>query len=186
MERTLGIIQTFSKIGKILSKIAYICCLVGGICCIVGVCSLVIGSDDVIKLGGVTIHGLVEKSANMKMGTIYAAVISGAIGCAGGFVLAMLCGKYFKHELEAGTPFTMGGAKELRRLGIFWICVPVVTRTAMEIVYVILEHFMKVSSKAEVMGDVSGIGIGITLIVVSYLCQYGAERFGDCTFLEKE
>lgn len=176
MEKTLSTIQTFSKIGKVLSKIAYICCLVGGICCIVGLCSLAIGSGEAFKLGGVTIHGLVEKSANMKMGTIYAAVINGAIGCAGGFILALFCGKYFKHELEAGTPFNMEGAKELRRLGIFWICVPIVTRTTMEIAFVILEQFMKVSSKAEVMGEVSGIGIGITLIVVSFLCQYGAER----------
>lgn len=176
MEKTLGTIQTFSKIGKVLSKIAYICCLVGGICCVIGLCSLVVGSGDVLKVGGVTIHGLIEKSADMKMGTIYAAVVNGAIGCAGGFVIALLCGKYFQHELEAGTPFTMEGAKELRRLGIFWICVPIITRTVMEIAYAVLAHIMEVSSKVDLMGDVSGVGIGITLIVVSFLCQYGAEK----------
>lgn len=170
MKKTLRTIQTFSKIGKILSKIAFICCIVGGIGCIVGLCSLAIGSGDVVKLGGVTIHGLIEKSADMKMGTIYVAVANGAIGCVGGGILAKLFGNYFKHELEAGTPFVMEGAKELRRLGIFWICVPIIGRTIMEIVYAILTRTMEVSSKVDLMGDISGVGIGITLIVVSFLC----------------
>ncbi|SFQ49746.1 hypothetical protein SAMN02910358_02475 [Lachnospiraceae bacterium XBB1006] len=175
MEKTLGIIQTFSKIGKILSRIAYICFLVGGIACLISLCSLEFGNGEAFKLGGVAIHGFIEEREDMQMAAIYPAVINGAIGCAGGYILARLFAKYFKHELEAGTPFTMEGAKELRRLGIFFICVPIIARAVMEIVFAILTRTLDVSEKLDVMEDVSGVGIGITLIAVSFLCQYGAE-----------
>ena len=70
---TLKTIQTLSKIGKILSKIVYICCVVGFCGCIVGIISLGLGGE-VFKLGGVTVHSIIESHSHMNMPTLYTAM----------------------------------------------------------------------------------------------------------------
>ena len=47
-----------------------------------------------------------------------AGVCGWLIVCAGQAVLAKFAETYFKNKLQAGTPFTFGGAKELLRLGV--------------------------------------------------------------------
>lgn len=54
-------IQKLSKIGKVLSKIAFIIFVIGVCGCIVGLLSLRFGNGRLIKLGGVTLHGLIDK-----------------------------------------------------------------------------------------------------------------------------
>ena len=56
---TLKVIQSLSKIGKILSRIVFVCCIVGFCGCIVGIISLSLGAET-FKLGGVTIHSMIE------------------------------------------------------------------------------------------------------------------------------
>ena len=99
----------------------------------------------------------------------------GLILCAGEAVLAKFAECYFKHELADGTPFNLSGAKELKRLGILTICIPVGTQIAAEIVYVVMNQIFQ--DAAPLRLDQSGsIGIGITFIIVSLICQYGAEK----------
>ena len=112
----LKTIQTLSKIGRILSKIVYICCVVGFCGCIVGIISLGLGGE-VFKLGGVTIHSIIESHSHTSMPTLYTAMAFGLVLCAAEAVLSKFSEIYFKNELADGTPFTMRGAKELMRLG---------------------------------------------------------------------
>lgn len=83
--------------------------------------------------------------------------------------------KYFAHELTAGTPFTQNGAKELLRLGILTICIPLGCLILAQIVSGILAGFLNCDDllKIENGGSVS---LGIMFIVMSLLCKYGAER----------
>lgn len=60
--------------------------------------------------------------------------------CAGEAVLAKFAEHYFKRELVDGTPFDLGGAKELRRLGILAICIPIGTQMLAEIIYAVMEQ----------------------------------------------
>ena len=60
--KSLKAIQVLSKIGMILSKIVFICCCVGFGCCIISVPFLA-GSAEILKFGGFTLHGLIEKEA---------------------------------------------------------------------------------------------------------------------------
>ena len=55
--KSLNTIQTLSKIGRILSRVAFILAVVGFCGCIAGVLSLSLGAGNLIKLGGVTLHG---------------------------------------------------------------------------------------------------------------------------------
>lgn len=170
---TLKTIQTLSKIGKIISKIIFIFCLIGGISCIVGIISLAVIPDG-FKLGGVAIHSMIEKNAEISMGTCYTAMAVGIVLCAGEAVLCKLAEKYFKNELAAGTPFTFDGAKELMWLGICTICIPIGTAVISGIIYGIMSSiFSGVADYS--FSNATSVGLGVMFIVMSLLCRYGAE-----------
>ena len=57
--KSLDTIQKMSKIGKFLSKIAFIFSVIGFCGCIAGLLSLSFGNGSLIKIGGVTLHGLI-------------------------------------------------------------------------------------------------------------------------------
>ena len=171
--KTLKTIQTLSKIGKIISKIIFIFCLIAGIGCFVGIISLAVIPDG-FKLGGVTIHSMIEKNAEISIGTCYAAMAVCIVLCAGEAVLCKLAEKYFKNELAAGTPFTFDGAKELMLLGICTICIPIGTAVISGIVYGIMSSiFSGVADYS--FSNATSVGLGVMFIVMSLLCRYGAE-----------
>ena len=68
---TLKTIQTLAKIGKVFSKIIFVCC-------IVGIVSLALGAET-FKLGGVTIHSMIENEAGMRLPTLYASMAVGLL-----------------------------------------------------------------------------------------------------------
>lgn len=172
--KTLGAIQTLSKVGKIISKIIFILCVVGFCACLFGIVGLAVGLDG-IKLGELTIHGIVEKEAGMSMASVYAAMSVGALLCAAEAVLCKFAETYFKHELSDGTPFTFCGAKELLRLGILTVAIPVAAGIVCSIGVAVLSVFHPETGELS-FGEFSSVGIGIMMIVMSLLCRCGAEQ----------
>ncbi len=170
---TLKTIQTLSKIGKILSKIVYICGVVGFCGCIVGIISLGVGSE-VFKLGGVTIHSIIESHSHMSMPTLYTAMAVSMVLCAAEAVLSKFAEVYFKNELKDGTPFTMRGAKELMRLGILTITIPLGMVIVCSIGVAIADNFFP---EIETLSydEYASVGLGVMMIVSSLFCRYGAE-----------
>ena len=171
--KTLTILQTLSKIGKILSTIVFVFCIVGGALCIAGILGLAIIPEGV-KIGGVTIRGLIENNSGYSIGTIYALMSSGIIFCAGEAVLAKFAQRYFENELKAGTPFTFDGAKELIRLGVLAICIPAGTAILASIVYGVFKLLAKDVAAFDLHDSVS-IGMGLMMIIGGLLCRHGAE-----------
>ena len=106
MKSSLQTIQTLAKIAKVLCKIAFVFCIVGAVGCLLGICSLALGITGALKIGGVTIHGLIEQNAGVTLGTMYASMAAGLILCTAEAFLAEIAGNYFRHVLEVGTPFT--------------------------------------------------------------------------------
>ena len=173
--KTLQNIQTLSKVGKILCKIVFIFCLVGGIGCAVGIVSLALLPDQ-LQIGGVTIHNMVEKNAEVSLGTCYAAMAAGIVLCTGEAVLCKIAGRYFKNELAAGTPFTFDGAREMIRLGICTICIPIGTQIIASIVHAVFRVTMADVQPIELSAFSSGsISLGFMFIVSALLCRHGAE-----------
>lgn len=180
MCKTLKTIQTLGKIGKILSKIAFVFALVGACACAVGLICLPFGSGEILKIGGVTLYGLMDVEPG-EGAAIAAAALSGwLIVCAGEAVLAKFAQLYFENELDAGTPFTLAGAKELLRLGILTIAIPLGSAVVAEIVQGIVAGVLDVTaSRADISFDNGGsVTLGVMFLVMSLLCRYGAELSG--------
>ena len=177
--KTLSTIQLFSKVGRILCKIVFILSLVGGIGCAVGILSLAVIPEG-FQVGGVTIKGLIEENANTSVASLYASMISGMILCAGEAVLSRFAEAFFANELKAGTPFTQAGAKEMIRLGILTICIPVAANVLSAIAISIVKLIAHESFSARFDIFTSGsVGLGLTFIISSLLCRYGAELEAD-------
>lgn len=170
---TLKALQTLAKIGKILSTIVFIISIVGASFCLLGILCLAIIPDG-FTIGGTTVHGLIEQKADWSLPTCYLALVQGVLLCAGEAVLAKFAERYFKRELDAGTPFTLDGSKELMRLGILAICIPIGTSILAAIVYGIFRAVTKDVTDPDIDNSTSII-LGVMLIVGSLLCRHGAE-----------
>ena len=176
--KSLNTIQKLSKIGKVLSKIAFIFSVIGFCGCIAGLLSLSFGNGSLIKIGGVTLHGLISEEYGYNIKIISAALSGWMIVCVGEAVLSKFAEVYFKNELKAETPFTLAGAKELLRLGILMLTIPIGCAIVRKIVTGIVGSFIHVSKNvaAELYFDnESSVVLGIMFILGSLLCRYGAE-----------
>lgn len=169
---TLKTIQKLSKIGKVLSKIMFIFCIVEFCGCIVGILSMVLGAAT-LKFGGVTLESILNTEAEVTVGTVYAAMAVGTILCAGEAVLAKFAEHYFKRELADGTPFSIDGAKEMQRLGILTICIPIGTQIVAEIVHAVMEQIMKDIEPLQ-LSNSGSVALGVMFLVMSLICKYGA------------
>ena len=175
--KELNTIQTLSKIGKILSKIVFVCCVVGFCLCAVGAVGAAVGFDA-IKLGNVTIQGLVQSDVALSKAALLAVTVAGAIICAAEAVLAKFTVHYFDRELNDGTPFTRGGAKELQRLGILTICIPLGAQILAQIVCGVLAEALP-NAAAPDLEYAGSVGLGIMMLVMAQVCKYGAALAED-------
>lgn len=176
--KTLKTIQALSRLGRVLSSIAFICSLVGGCICIVGLITLPLGSGEIFKLGGVTIYGLLKTDPGVGDKLVSAALNAWLVVCAGEAVLAKFAELYFKNELAAGTPFSAGGVRELKRLGILTIAISCGCAILADIVQAVAAGFMNVCADGatDVFFDIDGAAaLGIMFIIMSLLCRHGAE-----------
>ena len=177
--KTLETIQRFSRLGRTLSKTAFVLAVIGFCGCILGIFSLALGSDGAIHWGGVTIHGIL--TGVEELGSVRAALAGWLILCAGEAVLAKFAERYFRNELTAGTPFTLAGAGELRRLGILSLVLPAGCAAAACMVEGIVAGFS--GGGQEITGDLwqdggAGIALGVMFLALSLLCRHGAEQAG--------
>ncbi len=171
--KTLKTIQVLSKIGRILSKTAFVCCIVGFCGCVVGIISLAAGFEAV-KIGGVTIKSILQNEAGLSTGTLYASMAAGMVLSAGEAVVAWFAERYFERELGDGTPFDLGGAKQMLNLGIIVICVSVGAQMFAGIVYAIFRATMEGVGEYS-FGEFGSAAIGVMFILTSLICRYGAE-----------
>lgn len=93
------------------------------------------------------------------------------IFCARGeLIVAKLSETYFRHELEAGTPFPHDGALELRMLGVHTIWIPIVAMVCARVAQTILAKTMGSVQSVSLSNGGSAVA-GVVAIVVSILCE---------------
>lgn len=182
--KKLQTIQTLCRVASIMSKIAFIVALASACICAVGLICLPLGSGEVFKLGGVSIYALLKLGSEEAIGLAAAALAGWLVVCIGEAVLARFAERYFKNELQAGTPFTAAGAREMKRLGILTIALPCGCSLLATIIYSIAAEFAQVASKDVSFSSEGSVALGIMFIVMSLICEYGAEckenRENDC------
>ena len=171
---SLKTIQTLSKIGKVLSKIAFIFSVIGFFSGAAGLISLAFGKDALAVIGNMKIHGTILSDMGVNAANFAAALSGWMIVCAGEAVVAKFAEIYFKNELQAETPFTLGGAKELQRLGILVIAVSVLCNAAGVLIEGVISGFTNVENTVE-FNVYSNVALGVVFIIVSLLCRCGAE-----------
>ena len=181
---SLKTIQVLYKMGKIFSKIIFVFCIVGFCFCVAGILSLACGLET-IKLGNVTLKGLIQTEAGLSMAGMYTSMIAAMILCAGEAVLSKFAEHYFTQELICKTPFETEGAKELMRLGILTICIPLGTQMVAEIFQAVMEQGFE--GVAALKLDNSGsVALGVMFILMSLLCRYGAQIREESEIIKHE
>ena len=86
--------------------------------------------------------------------------------------LFLLAFRYCKQEQMDCTPFSQGGAEQIKRLGIRTIVLPLV---AAILVATVCEIFGLPQNAGGDWGNLSGVSMGIVLILASLVFRYGAE-----------
>lgn len=180
--KTLSDIQKLSKLGKVLSSIAFTVSVIGLCGCIAGLMSLRFGNGWVMKLGGVTLHGLISAEEGYHIKSVTARLWGWLIACTGEVVLADFARSYFKNELKAGTPFTLAGAGELLRLGILTVAVPA-SCTVIGGIAGLATVRLSVPKAAVLrealrlpFGIEGSLVLGVMFLLGSLLCRYGAQQ----------
>lgn len=174
MKNPLKTIQVLAKVGKIISMIAFVCSIVGAVLCVAGITSLAVGAEGALRLGGVNIYGIIERNADMSIGSMYASMAAGVYSCAAGAVLAGFAKRYFRREMDAGTPFTNAGADEIFRLGILTIVLPLASQLLSEITNGVLSEVMDGAGKLP-FDNGGAVGMGIVFLVMSVIFRYGTQ-----------
>jgi len=174
MKSSLHTLQVLAKIGKILSKIVEILCIIGAVFCLAGSVALVTGVATMDLFTDYGISFFTKGAAGQTVSNAYAAMVCGFISCTGQAVLAGFAAKYFRHELDAGTPFTFMGAKEMKALGIITIVIPIAVSILSSVICGMLTMIMGDFGKLNITGEVS-IGLGVMFLVLSAVFRYGAE-----------
>ena len=156
--RSLKTIQKLSSLGSILSKIAFILSVVGFCGCIAG---------------------LIANEYGRAAESVAAALCGWVFVCTGKAVLAKFAECYFKNELRAETPFTLAGAKELQRLGILALAIPLGSSLLGSIAEGLAAGFLNTETATAMdlyFDNEASLVLGLMFLLGSLLCRYGAEQ----------
>lgn len=162
-------IQKVSNVFRVLTKIAMIISIVGGCIALVAApCAMVWKAGG--QVIGLDYDVLFDLTKEFKWDDV---IVRCFVGATFAFADAILFGTayaYFNRELEDGTPFTEGGSKLLKKLGIKMIVVPIVALVIAEVICVCYGVDMP-----DTWGNEIPVSFGLMLILISMIFRYGAE-----------
>ena len=168
MMEQLQKIQKTVHVFEILTKIAYIFAIVGAILCAVGaLCATAwYNGGQVFSLFG---EPITPFSTGRGMKEMLAVLLADFVMITAEAILLSFAHRYLKAEQAAGTPFTVDGAEQLKRLGIRCIWLPIVA--------MVVASVIGVSFGAEDLNldsNLPSLATGIVLILASMIFRYGA------------
>lgn len=167
MRTALSTIQTFHKLGRILSTIVLV------ISVLVFVFSL---TCAVLAASGLenTVYDFFSVGSPVSSGVLYLAISSAFLSSLGEIIISRYAVKYFKAELSSGTPFNRDNAKKLRNLGIMNIAIPIMVVVLKSVLHMVLKNrFGDIGENEYEL--ISPVAIGLMFIVLSLVCRYGSE-----------
>ena len=170
--KSIRIIQVLAKIARVICIIVFVCSIVGAVGCMVGLIVLPLCKDIVVSDGKTLAELLIEK--DMPLYKVYCALAVGLTSCGVSIFLAKYNELFYKREIEIGTPFNKEVVRDMRKTAIVNIITSLVLVIACSIAVAVVSNINKadMSFKFEYF---SSIGYGITLLILSLFCDYGAE-----------
>lgn len=171
MSKSLKTVQTVCKVCKVLAEIAFVLFVV--IVALMLAAAIFTGTDNFDALllsGGVVLDDMLQQTG-VTQDYMVAVFVCLTIIIAAEAVVAKFINVYFKHELKAGTPFTFEGAKEMLRLGIITIAVPV----GASVISAIYLTVVTADSGDWNFSVKISLGMGLMFLALSPLLKHGTE-----------
>ena len=169
--KSLTAIQKTFRVFKVLTKAAMILSFVWAGLTVIGLlCAAVWYSGGTVMGadGGMLLSLTLTGSLNQMIGVL----LSDLVFALADGTLTLFAYRYFRQEQADGTPFTQAGAEQIKRLGIRAIVLPLIAA-------VLSAVFCEVCGLSQTAmmerSDLSGLSIGIVLILTSLIFRYGAE-----------
>ena len=170
----LQMIQKTFHVFEILTKIAYVFSIVGAVFCAVGaLCAFSYGSGgQVFSLFGepITIF-----STTKSMSETMAILLADFVMITAEAILLSFAYRYLKAEQAEGTPFTVTGAEQLKKLGIRCIWLPIVSMVVASVIGVSFGV-----EDLNIGSNLPSLATGIVLILASMIFRYGAALEETC------
>ncbi len=169
--KSLQTIQKTFRVFHTLTKVAMILAFVGAGLLFLGlICGVAISATGAVISGGMeTLYKLTASASFYEMiGTLlieFILTLTDAILLRYGFL-------YFSAEQADGTPFTHRGADLMKRLGIRLLVLPAVAAILSGVIYGIFDLPKNILTD---MGNGTSVAMGIMLILMSLIIDYGAE-----------
>lgn len=167
--KSLETIQKAFRVFQILTKIAMILSFVwAGLALLGMLCGAVWYGGTVVGVGKAQLYSLTKTGGLIQM--IAVLLADAILALTDGTLLAFALA-YFKAEQADGTPFTYRGADQIRRLGIRTIVLPMVAAIVVAVIYAAFD----LPQGSVEWSNLTSLGLGIALILVSLIFRYGAE-----------
>lgn len=168
MELKLNRIQKISKIAEIICKVLFILSVVGTCIITVSIILFLIFGNFSVKIGSIDIHNIIDGYDQITKPQLCLIALRGLVESVVSAILFGFAKNYLSSEIIDGTPFTEKGSKEIFRLGVLTIALPL----AALFVISVINELLKIESGFEAEIPVTA---GIILIIASLIFSYGAD-----------
>ncbi len=172
--KCLKIIQILAKVVRVLLLIAFIVCIIGAAGCILGLIIVPL-MKDVVLYDNKTLTDIFWEN-DIAMGQVYAGLVGGLISCGMGIFLSKYNEIFFKEEIKIGTPFDMVIVKKMRKVSIVNIACSLATAIVVAIAMAIVLAVNGIKNSKFDINVFSTVGFGLTLLILSLFCEYGARK----------
>lgn len=161
--KSLDRVQTIAKVLKILSKIVFIFSIV-----ILSLLSVFLIVFCFVGNNVEFINFFAQMGIPYEFNTVLCSLICLILQFIGSIIIYSKVVRLYKLELELGNPFDKPLIKEVRKVGVWRIVLPIVVSIIIAIVSACFGISFNVSS-------LSGVTIGIVYLLVSCILEYGSE-----------
>lgn len=169
MTQTLKTVQTIARVAKVIAIIAYVCSIIGAIGSAVGLAALA-----VFDIFGVDIGAFTDLIVPAEQ---YYTQLLALVYCIGEIIVTKVAISYLSSELDVGTPFTLRGAADLRRVSVFAIVVPIAVSVVQGVLISLLS--LVVENTGSAVPYETDIGLGIFLLILSVVFKCGTEMIKE-------
>ena len=175
MSRSLRIIQVIMKIARVISLILFILAIIGAIATIAGAVVTFVIPFESYEIDGINLKDYFESEFGFTIVEVGCALIIGAVSAVAEVFTVKIIHNYLTREINDGTPFTLEGAKHLRRSALICFLISLGSVIISSILHEIFVSRGMMTSDYDLMNAIN-VAWYLLLLFLSVVFQYGAEQ----------